>query len=85
MAQPADKGAPAVPPVSGVPPAGEEIHMPGPSLIPVVTALGISIALVGVVLNPLLALVGVLITVLAVVRWVRDTRRDIDELPLEHH
>jgi type IV secretory pathway TrbD component len=74
-----------VPPVGSAPPVGEEIHLPGPSLIPVVTALGISIALVGVVLSLWLALVGVLITVVAVARWIADTRRDISELPLEHH
>ena len=91
MPQPGHKGAPPtpgqapVPPVSATPPVGEEIHMPGPSLVPVVTALGISIALVGVVLNLWLALFGVVITVIAVVRWVRDVRRDINELPLEHH
>ena len=29
--------------------------------------------------------VAVLITLFAVVRWVRETRQDIGELPLEHH
>lgn len=91
MPQPRHKGAPPtpgqppVPPVGAVPPVGEEIHMPGPSLVPVVTALGISIALIGVVLNYWLALVGVVIMLIAVVRWVRDVHRDINELPMEHH
>ena len=91
MAQPGEKGAPSlpgappVPPVSQVPPVGEEVHLPGPSLLPILTAFGVSLALVGVVLNLFVTIVGVGITVWAVVRWVRDTRRDIAELPLEHH
>jgi len=31
-----------------VPPAGEEIHLPGPTILPVLTALGITLLLVGV-------------------------------------
>lgn len=90
MPQPGDKGAPSapgappVPPVSAVPPTGEEIHMPGPSMIPVLTALGITIALVGVVLNVLVAAAGVVMTLWCSARWVRDTRRDIAELPTDH-
>jgi hypothetical protein len=28
---------------------------------------------------------GSILSVVVIVRWIRDTRRDIDELPLEHH
>jgi len=28
---------------------------------------------------------GVILTVVCVLRWIADTRRDIDELPLDHH
>jgi hypothetical protein len=67
------------------PPAGEAIHLPGPTYLPVITAAGVTIAVVGVVLSWILVGLGVLITVVAVLRWVRETRRDIGELPLEHH
>lgn len=82
MAQPGDTGAPVA---GGVPPAGEEVHLPGPTLVPVITAFGITLALVGAVLNLYITAAGVIITVVAIVRWVRDTRHDIAELPLEHH
>ena len=36
-----------------VPPAGEEIHLPGPSIQPLLLAFGITLALVGVTLGPL--------------------------------
>jgi hypothetical protein len=29
--------------------------------------------------------VGILLFLVTLVRWVRDVRRDFDELPLEHH
>lgn len=67
-----------------VPPIGEEVHLPGPTLIPVVNALGITLALVGIILTPLLSVVGVVIFVWSTLRWIGDTRRDISELPLEH-
>ena len=63
---------------------GESIHLPGPSYQPVVVAFGITLAVVGVVLFPAVAVIGLIITVIAVIGWVRDTRREISELPLEH-
>ena len=68
---------------SDVPPPGEAIHLPGPSYLPVLTALGIAIALVGIVITWPLVAIGVVIALIAVVRWIRDTRQDISELPLE--
>jgi hypothetical protein len=66
-----------------VPPVGEEIHLPGPSVLPLLTALGITLALVGVTTFIELTIVGGLLTVGCVVRWIKDTRQEIDELPLD--
>jgi len=66
------------------PPAGEEVHLPGPTLIPFLTAIGITLVVVGTTLTWLLSALGVLVLVLCVVRWARDTRRDVAELPEEH-
>jgi hypothetical protein len=68
-----------------VPPAGEEIHLPGPTIIPLVTALAITFIVIGTTLGWWLSIVGGVILVLAVFRWIKDTRRDIDSLPEEHH
>jgi hypothetical protein len=70
---------------SQVPPAGEEIHLPGPSALPLLVAALTSVALVAVTLFWPLSVVAGLLVLWCIVRWVRDTRRDIDELPLEHH
>ena len=67
-----------------VPPAGEPIHLPGPSYLPVLVALGATIALVGVVLNWYVCGLGVAITVVAILRWVGQVRQEMDDLPLEH-
>jgi hypothetical protein len=67
-----------------VPPAGEEIHLPGPSIQPVLLAFGITLGIVGITTFFVLVVAGVLITVGTIAVWIRDTRREIDELPLEH-
>jgi hypothetical protein len=66
------------------PPPGETVHLPGPTYLPVVTAFGLTIALTGIVINWVLVGIGVVIVVVALWRWIGDTRRDISELPLEH-
>ena len=63
------------------PPAGEEIHLPGASLQPVLLAFGIMIALVGVTLGIFLLISGLVLSVAVIVRWIADTRRDIRALP----
>jgi hypothetical protein len=68
-----------------VPPAGEEIHLPGPSIQPVLLAFGITLGIVGITTFFVLVVAGVLITLGTIAVWIRDTRREIDELPLEHH
>lgn len=67
-----------------VPEPGEAVHLPGPSYLPVLTAFGITIALVGIVISWVLVALGLILTVVVVVRWIRATREDISELPLEH-
>jgi len=68
-----------------VPPAGEEIHLPGPSIQPLLLTVGITTGLVGITTFFPLVIAGVILSVLVIVSWVRQTRRDIDVLPLEHH
>jgi hypothetical protein len=67
------------------PPAGEEIHLPGPSLQPLLLTVGITAALVGVTISIVLVVAGSILTLGVLARWIADTRRDIAELPLEHH
>ena len=42
-----------------------------------------TLAVVGVVVNWVICGIGVVITVYCIVRWIRETREEIAELPLE--
>ena len=66
------------------PPAGEEVHLPGPSVVPLLNATGISLALVGLTVSNVLVVMGLVLFLVTTVRWIRDTIRDVDELPLDH-
>jgi hypothetical protein len=80
------EGASQDPPRPGeaVPPVGEEIHLPGPSILPLLLAIGLTLALVGVTVSPVVSVIGLLITIPVLVRWVRSTRQDVSELPPGH-
>jgi hypothetical protein len=64
-----------------VPPAGEEIHLPGPSLQPVLLAFGITLSLLGLTLGTFLLVSGLVLSIWVIIRWIADTRRDINALP----
>ncbi len=66
------------------PPVGEEIHLPGPSILPLLSAVGITMMVIGTTINWLISIVGAIIFVLTTIRWVRDTRRDVSQLPEDH-
>jgi hypothetical protein len=66
------------------PPAGEAVHLPGPSYLPVLTALGLTLGLTGIVIWWPVVVIGATIFLVVVWRWIRETREDISELPLEH-
>ena len=66
-----------------VPPVGEEIHLPEPTVVPVLTAIGITLTLIGFTTYIELTIAGGLLTVGCVISWIRRTRADVDKLPLE--
>ena len=67
------------------PPVGEEVHMPAPSALPLINAAALAIAIVAITISWWVVGVAALIFLATTVRWIRDVRRDIAELPLEHH
>jgi hypothetical protein len=66
------------------PPVGEEVHMPEPSLIPIVNAVGITLAIVGITLSLALSVIGAAIFLVSLVAWIRAASREMSELPLDH-
>ena len=69
---------------SKAPPSGEEIHLPGPSILPFAMAIGITLAVIGTTITWFLSAIGVIIFVVTLFMWIRDTRRDVSELPEDH-
>ena len=70
--------------VEPAPPAGEEIHLPGPSVLPVVMAAGITLVVIGTTINLMFSAIGLIVVVVTAIRWISDTRRDVEQLPDEH-
>jgi hypothetical protein len=68
-----------------IPPTGEEIHMPEPSVLPIINAAALAIAIVSLTLTWYLVAAGLIVFLGTAIKWVSDVRRDISNLPLEHH
>jgi hypothetical protein len=66
------------------PPISEDIHLPGPSIAPVLVAFGTALALLGITTFWPLIVAGGLLVLVVSVGWIRHTRRDVDALPPEH-
>jgi hypothetical protein len=71
-------------PDGALPPPTEEIHLPDPSYLPVVLALGVTIMVVGVIKSWVVVAIGAIIALVALIRWIRQTRDEMSELPLGH-
>jgi hypothetical protein len=67
-----------------VPPVGEEIHMPAPSILPLVNAGALALAIVCITISWVLVAVFGSIFLVTTLIWIADTRRDIAALPLDH-
>jgi hypothetical protein len=69
---------------SPAPPVGEEVHIPGPSILPFVAAVAITLIVIGTTLGWYLSAVGGVVLIVVVIRWIGDTRRDVASLPEQH-
>jgi hypothetical protein len=66
------------------PPVGEQIHMPAPSIIPVLNAAGLAVAIVGITISLVMVIGGGLLFLGTAIVWIAGARREMEELPLEH-
>ena len=66
------------------PPVGEEVHMPEPSILPVVNAVGVTLAIVGITLSLAVSIIGLVVFLGSLVAWIRAAAREMSELPLDH-
>ncbi len=70
---------------AAAPPIGEEVHMPEHSVIPVINAASLAIAIVSLTLSWILVAGAGFVFLVTTAKWIADVRRDINNLPLEHH
>ncbi len=66
------------------PPVSEEVHMPEPSILPIVNAVGVTLSLVGLTLSIAVTIIGLILFLVTLVAWVRAASHEISELPLDH-
>jgi len=57
----------------GAPPVGEEIHMPAPSILPLINAAGLALAIVSLTLTWSLVATGLIIFLWSAIRWIADS------------
>jgi hypothetical protein len=67
-----------------IPPTGEEIHLPGPSIQPFLLAVGITMIIIGLTFKTIVLILGAALSVCVIAVWIRDARRELDSLPAEH-
>jgi sterol desaturase/sphingolipid hydroxylase (fatty acid hydroxylase superfamily) len=68
-----------------VQPAGEDIHLPGPSMKPFLVGVGITLTVVGVtIFPPYLLVAGLILFLVTTYKWIQDVRHDVAALPEAH-
>jgi hypothetical protein len=73
-----------VPGHSEAPPAGEQVHMPEPSVLPVINAAALALAIVSITISWWIVGAAMIVFIATAIRWIADVRRDISNLPLDH-
>ncbi len=66
-------------------PAGEHIHMPEPSILPLLNAIGLAGVIVSITLSIWLVILAGILFLTTTVIWIRAAAREVNDLPLEHH
>jgi hypothetical protein len=66
-------------------PAGEHIHLPAPSILPLINAAGLAVGIVGITEGLPFLVGGLTVFVVTTIIWIRSVVTEVNELPLEHH
>jgi hypothetical protein len=71
-------------PEKSPPPVGDRIHLPGPSVQPVLIALALSLVLMGLIGLWFLTGIGVVLLLFVLIRWIVAATREYRDLPAHH-
>jgi hypothetical protein len=66
-------------------PVGEHIHMPGPSLLPLLNCVGLAVTIIGVTEGLVFLVAGLSLFLSTTVIWAIKAAQETAELPDEHH
>jgi hypothetical protein len=66
-------------------PVGEHIHMPGPSILPLLNCVGLALSIIGVTEGLAILVAGLVLFLTTTAIWIRAAVRETGELPAEHH
>jgi hypothetical protein len=70
--------------IRNVPPVGEEVHMPAPSVLPLINAAALALAIIAITISWWVVGAAMVVFAATTIRWIADVRRDIADLPLDH-
>jgi hypothetical protein len=70
--------------IQEAPPVGESIHMPAPSILPILNAAGLSVAIISIPLSIYGVIAGLLLFFATAAKWIASARREMEDLPLDH-
>lgn len=71
-------------PEKSPPPAGERIHLPGPSVQPALIALALTMVLMGLIGMWFLTILGAILLLYVTIRWIVGAMREYRDLPVHH-
>jgi hypothetical protein len=54
----------------------DEIHVVSPSWQPLIVSFGLALTLAGIALTPIMWIVGIVISIIGMVNWLTELRRD---------
>ena len=63
------------------PPVGEELHIPRPSILPLLIAASLTLFLLGLTKSVFVWGAGAILLVAFIARWIADARREHQSLP----
>lgn len=69
---------------TNVPPVGEELHVPAPSVLPLINAAALALAIVAITISWWVVGAAMIVFLATTARWIADVSHDIAELPLDH-
>ena len=66
-------------------PVGEHIHMPGPSILPLLNCVGLALAIIGITEGLGILVAGLALFLVTTGIWISKAIQETGELPAEHH